>query len=192
MEQVRELAAAAIIEAGRRLYAAGMVAGNSGNISVNLAGQGVLMTPTGLCKGDLGRDSLVLLNLAGEQLSGNLRATSEAGMHLAVYRARSELGAVVHCHSPYATAFAVRGLNLAGCKLAEVTERLGDIPLLPYAKPGSRELAEQVGEAAAAGYSGALLADHGVVVWGRDLRDAMYGAEELEAVCKVLAIARQL
>lgn len=180
-----------IIEVGRKLYAAGMAAGNSGNISVRLGANEVLLTATGVCKGDLTADDLVVLDLAGNVLAGSRKPTSEAGMHLAVYRANAAAGAVIHAHSPYASAFALAGKTLADYRLAEITERLGAIPLLPYAPPGSALLAEQVG-AVADMYTGALLAEHGPVVWAANLREARYDIEELEAACRVVTLAALL
>lgn len=186
-------AAAGIIEVGRRLYAAGMAAGNSGNISVRLGANAVLITPTGVCKGDLQADDLLLVDLAGRVLAGHptRKPTSEAGMHLAVYRANAAVGAVIHAHSPYACAFALAGKTLADYRLAEITERLGQIPLLSYAPPGSSQLAEQVG-AVAGVYTGALLAEHGPVVWAGDLREARYNMEELEGACRTVVLSTLL
>lgn len=180
-----------IIEVGRKLYAAGMAAGNSGNISVRLGADEVLLTATGVCKGDLTAEDLVVLDLAGNVLAGSRKPTSEVGMHLAVYRANAAAGAVIHAHSPYASAFALAGKTLADYRLAEITERLGAIPLLPYAPPGSALLAEQVG-AVADMYTGALLAEHGPVVWAENLREARYDIEELEAACRVVTLAALL
>lgn len=186
-----EQAAAEIIRTGQRLYAAGLVAGNDGNISVRLDEDEVLLTPTGLSKGELTGDKLVLVNMRGEVLAGNLRPTSEWALHLAVYRHNPALRAVVHAHAPNATAFALAGRTLQGCRLAEVTECLGKIPLLPYAPPGSLELAEQAG-LAAEDYRGALLAEHGPVFWGEDLRQALYRLEEMELACKIVLLAKSL
>lgn len=186
-----EQAAAEIVAAGQRLYTAGLVAGNDGNISVRLSEDEVLLTPTGLSKGELSPGKLVLVDMRGQVLAGNLRPTSELAMHLSVYRHNPALRAVVHAHAPHATAFALAGRTLAGCRLAEVTECLGKIPLLPYAPPGSREMAEQAGEAAEA-YRGALLAEHGPVFWGEDLRQAMYRLEEMELACKIVLLSQRI
>ncbi len=186
-----EQAAAAIVAAGRRLYQAGLVAGNDGNLSVRLNENEVLLTPTGLCKGELTEASLVLVDMQGRVLAGELPPTSEAALHLAVYRADAAHRAVIHAHAPYAAAFALAGRSLAGSRLAEVTECLGEIPLLPYAAPGSQALAEQAGQAAGQ-YRGALLAAHGPVCWGGDMRQALYRLEELELACKITLLAEQL
>ena len=186
-----EKAAEEIVAAGQRLYSGGLVAGNDGNLSIRISENEVLLTPTGLSKGELAADKLVLVNMRGEQTAGSLLPTSEMFMHLAVYANNPGLRAVVHAHAPHATAFALAGRTLAGCRLAEVTECLGKIPLLPFAPPGSRELAEQAGRAAVE-YNGALLAEHGPVFWGEDMRRAMYRLEEMELACKIVLLAQRL
>lgn len=186
-----ERAAADIVAAGARLYQAGLVAGNDGNLSVRLNENEVLLTPTGVSKGELAPDMLALVDMQGNVLAGRLKPTSEWALHLAVYQHDPEVRAVIHAHAPYAAAFALAGRTLDGCKLAEVTECLGKIPLLPYAPPGSAELAEQVG-LAAAGCRGALMAAHGPVCWGGDMQQALYRLEELELACKIVWLAEQM
>jgi L-fuculose-phosphate aldolase len=186
-----EQAAAELVEVGQRLLSAGLVAGNDGNISVRLSRDEVLVTPTGVSKGELTAERLVLVNVRGEVLEGSLKPTSELGVHLQVYRNNPTLRAVIHAHAPYATAFALAGRTLSGCRLAEVTECLGEIPLVPYAKPGSVELALGVGERAAA-YRGVFMEAHGPVTWGENLRQALYRMEELELACKITWLAQLL
>lgn len=192
MDRVQfDVAAAELIAVGKRLYAGGMTAGNSGNISTRVGADKVLITPTGVCKGDLTAEMLVLVDMDGRILSGVLKPTSELEMHLAVYRKNAAARAVVHTHSPYAAAFALAGESWAKYRLAEITERLGEIPLLAYAPPGSKKLAEQVADIADE-YLGALLAEHGPVVWGESLKEAVYNIEELEAACKVILLSKLL
>ena len=191
MRETFDTAAAAICEVGRRLLAAGLVAGNDGNISVRISADEVLITPTGLSKGELCPADLVLVDMQGQVLEGTLRPTSELALHLAVYQAAPHIGAIIHAHAPYATAFALAGRTLAGSRLAEVTECLGDIPLAEFAPPGSRALAEGAAEAASR-HNGVLLAAHGPVTWGDTLRQALYRMEELELACKITAIAASL
>ena len=183
-----EAAATEVIAVGQRLLAAGLVAGNDGNISVRLSENEVLLTPTGVSKGELTADSLVVVDMQGSVLSGRLKPTSEWAMHLQVYGQNPTVRAVIHAHAPHATAFALAGKTLSGCRLAEVTECLGEIPLLPFAPPGSLKLAEQVGMAAK-DYYGALLEAHGPVCWGENLRQALYRMEELELACKIVLLA---
>lgn len=187
-------AAAAIIECGRRVYESGLVAGNDGNISVRLDENEVLMTPTGQSKGALTGQDLVLLDMQGNVLQGRRKPTSEWELHLQVYANDGRQRGVLHAHSPYASAFAAAGETLPeNCRLAEVTECLGYIPLLAFAAPGSRELAAGVGRTAALQkYNGALLESHGPVLWGESLTQAAYRLEELELACKIEWLSRCL
>ncbi len=177
--------AAELVQTGGRMLAAGLVAGHDGNISVRLNEQEILVTPAGKSKGELGPADLLLVDLQGRVLShGPGRPTSELPMHLRVYQADPAARAVLHAHSPYATAFALAGRTLQS-RLPEVTECLGDIPLLPFAEPGTQQLADGVGQAVAQGARGALLAEHGCVVWGDSLSQALYRLEEMELACKI-------
>lgn len=183
--------AAEVCEVGRRLYTAGLVAGNDGNISVRLADGNILITPTGASKGELVPEKLVIVDGQGQVLAGVLRPTSEMAMHLAIYRAVAEVRAIIHAHAPYATAFALAGRTLSGSRLAEVSECLGEIPLAEFASPGSQALADGAARLAV-GHNGVLLEAHGPVCWGVDLRQALYRMEELELACKITAIAEGL
>ena len=180
--------AAEIVEVGRSLLAGGLIAGHDGNISVRLNENEILITAAGSAKGNLSMAELLLVDMQGKMAPNvgapGLKPTSELAMHLAVYQNNPEVRAVVHAHSPYATAFAVAGRTLQGSCLPEVTECLGEIPLLPFAKPGTPELGLAVGEAAKE-RRGALLESHGSVAWGVNLRQAYYRLEELELACKI-------
>lgn len=185
-------AAAEIMEVGRRLLLGGLIAGHDGNISVRLNEQEILVTPAGRSKGDLQPAELLLVDMEGRMAPNaaavGLKPTSELPMHLAIYQQNPQVRAVVHAHSPFATAFAAAGRTLQGSALPEVTECLGNVPLLPFAKPGTQELAAAVGEAAKLRRA-ALLAAHGSVAWGADLRQAYYRIEELELACKIEFLA---
>lgn len=179
-----------ILEAGRRLYQRGFMAGNDGNISARVSETEIWATPSGVSKGFLTEDMLVKLDLEGRVLDGALRPSSEIKMHLAVYRASPKVGGVVHAHPPVSSAFAAAGQPLDTALLQEAVVTLGVIPVAPFALPGSEELAE--GVAALAGpYNGALLEHHGAVAWGRDVMQALYRMESIEHNATVLLIARQ-
>ncbi len=185
-------AAADIVEVGQRLLLGGLIAGHDGNISVRLNEKEILVTPAGRSKGDLQPSELLLVDLEGRMApnvaAAGLKPTSELPMHLAVYRQNPQVRAVVHAHSPFATAFAAAGRTLQGSSLPEVTECLGHVPLLPFAEPGTQQLADAVGEAAKERRA-ALLEAHGSVAWGADLRQAYYRIEELELACKIEFLA---
>ena len=101
-----------IVEIGRRVYARGYVASNDGNISVRLDEKRILTTPTGVSKGFMTPDMMVVTDLAGEKVAGDRNASSELLMHIAVYEQRPDVRAVVHAHPPTATGFAVAGIPL--------------------------------------------------------------------------------
>src|SRR5215217_4221048 len=133
-----------IVELGRRLWARGFVASNDGNISVRLDGDRILTTPTGVSKGFMTADMMVVTDLAGRKVGGERNASSELKMHLAVYELRPDAKAVVHSHPPLATGFAVAGIALDKAVLAEVICTLGSIPIADYGTPSTTELATTV------------------------------------------------
>ena len=178
---------AAIVEAGRRLYAKGLVAGNEGNISVR-HGARLLVTPGGACKGFLRPEDVVETDLEGRAL-GSARATSEILMHAAVYRARADVHAVVHAHPPVATGFAVAGVALDRPVLAEPVVTLGPVPVVPFGTPSTSELARHV-EQAIAGSHALLLANHGALAVGETLWRAWERMETLEQYARIALAAR--
>jgi L-fuculose-phosphate aldolase len=181
----------AIVEAGRRLYAKGMVASNDGNISVRLSEDELLITPTGVCKGDMEEGQLLKVSMDGTVISGSMKPTSEMKMHLVVYAIREDARAVVHAHPPHATAFAVAGLPLDKITLPEVVFSLGSVSLAEYGTPSTAEIPEAVKRHIA--HSDALLlANHGALTVGGDAMDAYFKMETLEHFAKISILARQL
>jgi L-fuculose-phosphate aldolase len=180
-----------IVEICRRLYERGMVAANEGNVSLRLGPDRILCTPAGLSKGFLTPDQLVITDLAGKKLEGKERPTSELKLHLAAYRARPDVQAVVHAHPPYATAFAVAGVNLAQCVLPEAVITVGRVVLAPYGTPGTEELPKTV-EPDLAASDAFLLSNHGAMTLGRTLTEAFFRMETVEHYAQILLIARQL
>lgn len=179
-----------ICEVGRAIHRQGFVAANSGNISVRLEDGSVWVTPTGVSKGDITPDSLVHIDLEGRRLEpGPGEASSETKMHLAAYRADPEIRAVVHTHSRAATYLSMFGEELSDPISADIILQVGNIPVAPYAELGTQELAEGIG-ALAPEYHAALLQNHGVVVFGRTLREAYYRAEAVENYCALLCLCR--
>jgi L-fuculose-phosphate aldolase len=179
-----------IVEIGRRLWERGYVAANDGNISARL-GDRILVTPTGLSKGFLKPSDMAVVSPSGEKLSGELDPTSELPMHLAVYRARSSVFAVVHAHPPKATGFAVAGVPLAQCVLPEVILTLGEVPLAGYATPSTEEVARSISEFIPR-YNAILLSNHGVLTLGCDLSQAYYRMETVEHFAEITLVAKAL
>ena len=180
-----------IVEAGRRLYKKGFVAANDGNVSVRLDGGRILITPSGVCKGDMDPGMLVVVDGDGKVLSGRLKPSSEMKMHLAVYRIRDDVKAIVHAHPPKATAFAVAGLPLDKLTLPEVVFSLGSVAFSEYGTPSTKQVPEAVvrviGDAGAV-----LLANHGALTVGAGVMDAYFRMETLEHFAAITLYARLL
>jgi L-fuculose-phosphate aldolase len=179
-----------IVEIGRRLWERRYVAANDGNISARLGGR-ILVTPTGLSKGFLKPDDIVVVSESGVKLSGRTDPTSELPMHLAVYRARADVHAVVHAHPPKATGFAVAGVPLAQCVLPEVILTLGDVPLAGYATPSTEEVARSICEFIPR-FNAILLSNHGALTLGCDLSQAYFRMETVEHFAEITLAAKAL
>jgi L-fuculose-phosphate aldolase len=185
-----------IVEIGRRLYARGYVASNDGNISVRLDGARLLMTPAGVSKGFMTPDMMVVTDFDGRVVpagteAGGRRPSTESQMHLAAYRERPDVQAVVHAHPPLATGFAVAGIALDRAVLAEVVTTLGSIPIAAYGTPSTPELPTAVAQYVKA-HDGMLLANHGALALGRDLFSAYYRMETIEHAAHISLVARLL
>ncbi len=180
-----------IVEIGRRMYARGYTASNDGNISVRIGTDRLLMTPKSVCKGFMTPDMMCITDLNGKKISGDRDPSSEALMHLEVYRQRSDVNAVVHAHPPVATGFAVAGIPLDRAVLAEVLTTLGSIPLAEYATPSTAELPDAVRKYIKA-HDGMLLANHGALTVGADVYSAYYKMETIEHFAHISLVARLL
>ncbi len=181
---------AAIVEVCRRLYEKGLVTANEGNISVRVQ-DGHLVTAAGVSKGALTVEQVLFVDDEGKQASGCPAVSSEDKMHAAIYRSRMDVQAIIHAHPPTATAFAVAHLPIDARILAESVVVLGAVPLIPYATPGTAELANLVARDLKDGHA-ALLANHGAVAVGATLAQAHQRMETLEQVARVALMARLL
>ena len=177
LDAVREQVAAA----GRRLASEGMVLGTAGNVSAR-RGAEVAITPTGAVLAELEAEQVSVVDLDGRQVGGELAPTSELELHLGVYR-RYDVGAVVHTHSPMATALSCV-LDELPCVHYQMLLLGGTVPVAGYATFGTPELAESVLDALE-GRSAALMANHGAVVHGQDLDTALELSLLLEWACTV-------
>jgi len=182
---------AGIVECGRRLWDRGFVASNDGNISVRLDETRLLTTPTGVSKGFMTPDMMVVTDMDGRTLTGDRRPSSELKMHLEVYRQRPDVRAVVHAHPPTATGFAVAGIPLDRAVLAEVITTLGSIPIAEYATPSTEELPAAI-RTYIRSHDGLLLANHGALAVAGDLFGAYYRMETIEHFARISLVARTL
>ncbi len=183
-----------IVEAGRRMHALGFAAGSDGNLSARLDEERVLVTPSGLSKGFLHPEQLLVVDLAGtlqpsfHPMRRGLRPSSELFMHLEAYRQRADTHAVIHAHPPMAIACTVAALSLAGCVLPEVMYHLGSIPTAPYATPGTNEGAASVRELVR--HHDALLLDrHGSLTLGDSPLTALMRLEWVEQAARIMLAA---
>jgi L-fuculose-phosphate aldolase len=173
------------------IYRLGYVPGTAGNLSVRLDDKRILATPTGCSKYLLRPEDMVITDLDGHLLSGTRNVTSEIGMHLTIYRNRTDVEAVVHAHPPIATAFASCGLALDTPLCAELVMTLGAIPLAPYATTGTEELGASI-EPLLPDHDAILLANHGAVTCGKDLQDAFMKMETIEHFAQVCLATREI
>ena len=180
-----------IVAVCRRLWERGLIAGQDGNVSVRVGRDRILVTPAGLSKVDVGPNDLVEVSLEGTRRAGKREASSEIRMHLRIYERRPDVNAVVHAHPPTATAFAVAGEGLVANVLPEIIFTLGQVPLLPYATPGTPELADSF-DAFVGAHDAFLLANHGATCCGPTLLVAHQRMESLEHAARILLAARQL
>lgn len=195
--QAEESARHEIVRVCRLLWERGYVAATDGNLSVRLGPERILVTPSGLSKGFLTPDQLVLADLSGallparEQTAKGLKPSSEFRMHCEAYRQRSDIGAVVHAHPPITTAFTIAGIGLAQCVLPEVLLTLGSIPTTRYATPTSTQGPEVIRDLIGK-YDALVLDRHGSLTVGRTAFDAYLKLEKVEHVAQVTLAARQL
>lgn len=176
---------------GQRLYQRGFAAGNDGNLSCRTAENEILCTPTAICKGFMTPEDLCTVDLEGRQLTGSRGITSEIRLHLAIYRARCDVQAVVHCHPPYATAFGIAREPIPTFALPEVEMQLGEVPVAKYAVPGRQAFADTVLPYVQKSQV-VVLANHGTVSWGETLERAFWKTELLDAYCRKLMIAKMI
>lgn len=181
---------AEIIEVGRRLHQRGLLTAAEGNISVRTP-DGLLVTAAGVGKDALTPDLVIATDEDGRGPVGGPRVTSEIAMHLAIYGERPDVQAIVHAHPPAATAFAVAHVPLDQPILAESVLLLGPVPLVPFALPSTRALADAVA-AASATADAMLLANHGAVTVGTTLAQAHQRMETLEHLARVTLLARAI
>jgi L-fuculose-phosphate aldolase len=184
-------ARADIIHVGRRMYERGYVASNDGNISVRLSEDRILVTVTGVSKGFLTPEQLVVIDYDGKVVSGRGKQSSEIKMHLMVYQERPDVRAVTHAHPPTATGFAVAGIPLAECMLPEVIVGLGSIPIAEYGTPGTMELVEPIRKYVK-DYDAFLLENHGALTIGPNVINAYHKMETMEHFAKIALVARLL
>ncbi len=166
-----------LVECCHLLYERNLTVSAGGNMSVRLNGDEMLITPSGVNKGMIHEDDLVLMDMNGKVLSGG-KPSIEHKFHLGLYRENPETNAVIHCHPLYCLAVLCRDEPLKSTLTPEGVLLLDQVPTCRYATPGSDELVEAVMEYADA--PAMLMAKHGAITQGRTLEEAYNRMEELE------------
>ena len=191
--ELREL----LCHVGRLMYSQGYVDGTAGNISVRLAEDRILMSPSGLATGFLKTAQLIVVNLAGERVgqpteaNTSLRPTSESAMHLECYRQRDDVNAVVHAHPPTAVALTLAGFDFQQCIIPEMVVLLGMVPTAPYSTPSSQENSDAITNLIRE-HDAIMLSNHGSLTVAKSLWDAYLMLESLEHGATILHRALQL
>ncbi len=179
-----------IVEAGKRLRDRFFVASNDGNISARLSDNELLVTPTGMNKGDVAPEQILKIDMQGNVLSGSLKPSSETKMHLAVYQVRPDIQAICHAHPPVATGFAACRVRLdQDVILPEVVFGLAKIGFAEYGTPTTNEIPDAVVREIP-DCEALLLSNHGALTVGLDVMQAYYRMEVLEMYARVRLVTR--
>jgi len=186
-----------IVRVGKLLYDKGLIVATDGNGSARVESNRILATPSGLCKGFMEPEQLIVVDLNGERVgltnpaNRNLQPTSEMRMHLEAYRRRPDIAAVVHAHPPTTVAMSIAGIDLARCLIPEVIVTLGVVPTTRYATPSSDENARAIRDLIG-GHDAIVLQRHGTLTVGRDPLDAFLKTESLEQMARIAFMTQLL
>ncbi|MDO9087628.1 MAG: class II aldolase/adducin family protein [Anaerolineaceae bacterium] len=190
-QQIRD----AIILTGRILYHSGLMVSNDGNISARMADGNILITPSGVTKGRISAEDLLVIDLEGRMLKSAtnpaLKPTSEQPMHLEIFKQRPDVRAVIHTHLIYANALAISQGKVRMDVIPEAAIAFGEIPITEFSMPSSRQNAAAVRDLVRK-HNVLLIRNHGSIAVGKNLDEALINTERLEHVCKTLTYAELL
>ncbi|MDM7999485.1 MAG: class II aldolase/adducin family protein [Dehalococcoidia bacterium] len=186
---------AEVLEVARKMEEKGLVLGTSGNVSQRCKEREgrelVAITPSGRHYDTMKVEDIVLVDMEGNRVEGELAPSVETMLHIGIYRARKKVGAVVHTHAVYGSAIAVAGKEIPPLLDDQITYLGGEVKVAAYALPGSPELARNA-VAALGPRNAVVLANHGTLAVGRNLREALNNCELLEKTAKVYILAMVL
>lgn len=182
-----------IVKVGKHLYLKDFLPGTSGNISVRINEDSFLITPSGFNKGSMKYEDVLLVDMEGNKLEAYTagKPSSEIKMHILAYKKRKDVGAVVHTHPPFCTAFASSRTPLNIPVLPEAIIILGDVQLVEYSTPSTSEVPDRL-EPYLEGNNTFLLSNHGAMTLGRNLEEASHRMETLEFFARVILLTRLL
>ncbi|MCD8024546.1 MAG: class II aldolase/adducin family protein [Candidatus Gastranaerophilales bacterium] len=165
---------------GKKIYDKGLSPATSGNISLIDNDNNILITSSGSCLGELDNDDIIKINFNGNILDGSKKPSSELFMHILIYKKNPVIKAIIHSHSPAVTAFSVAEEKMDKPILPEFPLYFGEIPTVKYFTPSSSELANAVSEKFSE-YNAVLMQNHGITVGGKDIKEAFYLLEFVQA-----------
>ncbi len=181
-----------IVEVCRRLNLRNMLAAADGNVSLRLADDDILITPSGRNKAYIGPVDIATITLDNQILDGV--PSGERLMHLEIYRRVKEARAIVHAHPPTAIAWSIafpKAKELPSGCMSELILALGTVPIAPYARPGTQSMGDVLAPFLPKSRV-LILGRHGALSWGEDLEEAYNGMERLEHTCQILKSAHEL
>lgn len=179
-----------MLAVGRRLYEKGFVVASDGNLSIRWGDGRFLVTKSGICKGEMTLNDLLVCDEYGRTISRG-KVSSEILLHVTTYRLRPDVNAVIHAHPPFAIAFTLAERSLTEVLLPEIVMTLGEIPTAPFAAPASPEGAEVI-QPAIINHDAVILDRHGSLTVGKDLWEAYYKLERLEFAARIIQTAQVL
>jgi len=178
----------AIVQAAEKINKLSLVIGSQGNISMRFVdskgGECVAITPSGITYDVLKRDDIVILNLEGKVQEGGHRPSIETSLHLSIYKKRSDVNAVVHTHSVYASVLAVCGMEIPAVLYDQVYYLGKGVKLAGRAMSGSKKLDRNV-ISALDGNNAVLMQNHGALAVGKSMKEALFNAQMLEKVAMI-------
>lgn len=191
LQSKEKLACEQLVYFGRLLHQETFVSATDGNLSLRLDDRRILTTPTAIGKAMMHVRDMVMVDGDGVKLKGRRGVSSEIEMHLTIYKLRPDVQAVVHAHPCTATAFACAGIALTEPLCSEIVMTLGAVPLAPYGTTGTSELSESL--LPFIPYNNAILmANHGVVAYGKTLCEAYHRMEAVEHFARIVLATRQI
>ena len=181
-----------ILEICKRLHSRNMLSAADGNISVRIDDENILITPSGISKAFMSLDDIAVININNKIIKG--KPSSERLMHLEIFKNCADANVVIHAHPLTAIAWSIARPDLkklpSDC-LSEVILATGDIPFVPYARPGTLNMGEVL-KPYLPDHKALILSRHGAITWGSDLEEAYRGMERIENSAQILATAQQL
>jgi len=181
-----------LVNVGKQLFNYSLVVGTEGNISARIPRTDrILIKPSGVSMGFLKAEDIVVVDLDGNKIDGELAPSIETPLHTAIYRVRSDVQGVVHTHAPFSTAFGIAGTEIIPLQVEMFLYIPNGVPIVPFKLPGSKELAEAV-QNLVRDYNAVILENHGLITVGSTIEEALLLTRMIEECAKVQLVATLL